>query len=161
DLDRIGDGQALQTVARPDLDECHSLGEVHVAAATLTPCDSCVNEKSGDHETISGSSVRGTNCPPDAQPTKRSFSTSTAPRRIVVVTLPRSSHPSQQLKSAIMCKSCQCTVQARLGSMTAMSASLPTARLPFRGWSPMILAGFVEITSTKRLRLSRPWWTPR
>ncbi len=54
-----------------------------------------LNAKSPD--STSGSIVRGTNRPAVRDPTKRSSSTSSAPRRIVVRTLPVTSQPSQQL----------------------------------------------------------------
>jgi len=46
------------------------------------------------------------------------------------------------------------------GSHITMSASLPTARAPLRGYSPNSLAGVVETSSTKRFSPSRPSFTP-
>ena len=46
------------------------------------------------------------------------------------------------------------------GSHTTMSASLPTAIVPFLGNIPMIFAGVVEVTSTQRLSVMRFWTTP-
>ena len=46
------------------------------------------------------------------------------------------------------------------GSQTTMSASLPGAITPLRGYSPNSRAGVVETSSTKRFKLSRAWLTP-
>ena len=45
-------------------------------------------------------------------------------------------------------------------SNTMMSASDPTAMVPFCGYMPMSLAGLVALTSTKRSSESRPVRTP-
>ena len=46
------------------------------------------------------------------------------------------------------------------GSQSTMSASLPTAIVPFFGNMPMIFAGVVDVTSTQRLRVIRFCTTP-
>ena len=46
------------------------------------------------------------------------------------------------------------------GSQRTISASLPAAMVPLRGYSPKIRAGVVETTSTNRLTVSLPAFTP-
>src|SRR6266540_2862937 len=51
-------------------------------------------------------------------------------------------------------------VCAARGSQMTMSASLPTAIVPFFGNIPMSFAGVVDVTSTQRLSVMRPCTTP-
>ena len=51
-------------------------------------------------------------------------------------------------------------VSSRSGSKITMSASLPTAMVPFLGNIPNSLAAAVEVSSTNRLRDIRPALTP-
>jgi hypothetical protein len=51
-------------------------------------------------------------------------------------------------------------VSVRSGSKMTMSASEPTAMVPFFGNSPKVLAAAVEVSSTKRFSVRRPSTTP-
>ena len=51
-------------------------------------------------------------------------------------------------------------VCSAFGSHSTISASLPTAIVPFLGYIPKILAGAVDVISTKRFSDSLPAFTP-
>ena len=77
------------------------------------------------------------------------FSTTTLPRRIVVIGQPRISQPSHTLWSAAW-RSARLKRFRTLGSISTMSASLPGASAPLRGYIPRIFAAFAAVTSTNR-----------
>src|SRR5437762_1354451 len=104
--------------------------------------------------------ARGRNLPCPGVPRKAPLLTMTLPREMVVTGIPTTSHPSYGLYCTFMCRVWGDTRSRAVGSMRTMSASLPAAMIPFRGYSPKMRAGLVEATWTRRVMGSRRLTTP-